>query len=197
MFDSKKFGMFIARLRKNADMTQSELAERLNLTRQAISKYECGDSFPDVSILITIADVFDVTLDELIYSGEPTSKEADILEGAAHGEDLSNRLGLDGINDFVNIAPFLKPSVLDNMATGLALHGINISSVISLAKYLNDDTVIQLLEKADYGELDYRLMIPYADYIYNQVEVAVLYGGLNRNVFYYWSDFCNIGNDFS
>ncbi len=46
MFDTRKFGAFLARLRKNADMTQSELADKLNLTRQAISKYERGDSFP-------------------------------------------------------------------------------------------------------------------------------------------------------
>ena len=48
MFDIKKFGAYTSKLRKKADMTQSELAERLNLTRQAISKYECGDSFPDI-----------------------------------------------------------------------------------------------------------------------------------------------------
>ena len=57
MFDTKKFGIFLARQRKNADLTQSELAEKLNLTRQAISKYELGDSFPDISILIQIAEI--------------------------------------------------------------------------------------------------------------------------------------------
>ena len=45
MFDTIKFGAFLAKLRKSADMTQSELGDRLNLTRQAISRYECGDSF--------------------------------------------------------------------------------------------------------------------------------------------------------
>ena len=44
MFDTKKFGGYLARLRKRADMTQSEVADRLNVTRQAISKYEIGGS---------------------------------------------------------------------------------------------------------------------------------------------------------
>jgi len=78
MFDTKKFGGYLSRLRKNADMTQIELADRLNLTRQAISRYEHGDSFPDISILVLISDIFDITLDELIGSGEPTHGESRI-----------------------------------------------------------------------------------------------------------------------
>ena len=56
MFNIEKFGLKIAQLRKRADMTQFELAERLNLTRQAISKYERGESFPDVTILVELAE---------------------------------------------------------------------------------------------------------------------------------------------
>ena len=50
MFDTQKFGRAIAALRKEADMTQNEVADRLNLSRQAVSRYECGESFPDISI---------------------------------------------------------------------------------------------------------------------------------------------------
>ena len=52
MFDTMKFGKALSTLRKQADMTQNEVADRLNLSRQAISKYERGESFPDISILI-------------------------------------------------------------------------------------------------------------------------------------------------
>jgi transcriptional regulator with XRE-family HTH domain len=212
MFDTKRFGAYISRLRKKADMTQSELAEQLNLTRQAISKYECGDSFPDILILITIANIFGITLDELIGSGNPTEKEASILEGAAGGQDLSGILNKESVHDIVNIAPLLKPSLLDKMATGLSKHGIDISSIVSLAEYMQDETVVKLLENATFdtlseelleklipfldgysntiifqkildGELDYRLirvMLPYAEYIYTQVEAAVLYGVLDK-----------------
>jgi transcriptional regulator with XRE-family HTH domain len=51
MFDTQKFGRAIAAFRKEADMTQNEVADRLNLSRQAVSRYECGESFPDISIL--------------------------------------------------------------------------------------------------------------------------------------------------
>jgi transcriptional regulator with XRE-family HTH domain len=72
MFDTRKFGAYISGLRKNADMTQSELSEKLNLTRQAISKYELGDSFPDISIIMKISELFGISLDTLINSGDPT-----------------------------------------------------------------------------------------------------------------------------
>ena len=79
MFDTKKFGIFLSSLRKKADMTQSEVAIKLNVTRQAVSHYECGDTFPDVSILVNIANLFNISLDELIRSGEPSTGEALIL----------------------------------------------------------------------------------------------------------------------
>ena len=60
MFDTMKFGKALSTLRKQADMTQNEVADRLNLSRQAISKYERGESFPDISILVMIAELFDL-----------------------------------------------------------------------------------------------------------------------------------------
>lgn len=76
MFDTAKFGSYIASLRKAADMTQSELGDRLGLTRQAISRYECGESFPDVTVLGKLAEIFGVTVDTLIGSGTPSRGEA-------------------------------------------------------------------------------------------------------------------------
>ncbi len=147
MFDTKKFGGYLSRLRKKADMTQMELADRLNLTRQAISRYEHGDSFPDVSILVLIADIFGITLDELIDSGEPTRGEFRILEGIAGGDDS---VKAENIEDIVGVAPYLKPSVLTKLSNGLSAQGIDISNIISLAEYLNDDSVISMLENAKF-----------------------------------------------
>ena len=76
MFDTMKFGKALSTLRKEADMTQNEVADRLNLSRQAISKYERGESFPDISVLVMIAELFNVTLDQLINYGEPTKGES-------------------------------------------------------------------------------------------------------------------------
>lgn len=155
MFDTKKFGGYLSRLRKNADMTQVELADRLNLTRQAISRYEHGDSFPDVSILLLIADVFNITLDELIGAGEPTHGESIILSQIAEGND---NVVADNVEDVINLAPFLKPSVLDKLSTGLLKQGIDISSIVTLAEYLNDDSVIGMLEHSNFETVNFELL---------------------------------------
>ncbi|MBQ8551835.1 MAG: helix-turn-helix transcriptional regulator [Clostridia bacterium] len=76
MFDTLRFGNALSALRKNADMTQSEVADKLNLTRQAVSKYERGESFPDISILLLISELFGVTLDKLVSFGGATEGEA-------------------------------------------------------------------------------------------------------------------------
>ena len=56
----------IAELRKEAQMTQFELAERLNYSDKAVSKWERGESVPDISVLKEIADMFSVTVDFLL-----------------------------------------------------------------------------------------------------------------------------------
>ena len=56
----------IAELRKNNNMTQLELAEKLNYSDKAVSKWERGESVPDVAVLKNIADIFLVTVDYLL-----------------------------------------------------------------------------------------------------------------------------------
>ena len=58
-------GSNIRRLRISCGMTQGELAQHLCVSIQAVSKWERGYSYPDMSLLLPIAKKFDVTLDEL------------------------------------------------------------------------------------------------------------------------------------
>ena len=62
----KTLGTKISEYRKLKQMTQEDLATKLNVTSQAVSKWENDLSIPDLPILIELADLFQVTLDELI-----------------------------------------------------------------------------------------------------------------------------------
>lgn len=75
--DRRKFGAFLSALRKEKGFTQKELAERLYISDKAVSKWETGVSFPDTALLIPIADLFGVTVTELLMC-ERTEKQKKI-----------------------------------------------------------------------------------------------------------------------
>lgn len=72
----------ITELRQEAKMTQIELAEKLNYSDKAVSKWERGESVPDIAVLAQIAEMFGVTLDYLIQAEheQPASQEASEAE---------------------------------------------------------------------------------------------------------------------
>lgn len=67
---NEEFGEKLKALREKESMSQSELAERLNVSRQAVYKWESNKGYPDIENLIQISDIFNVTIDELIRKDE-------------------------------------------------------------------------------------------------------------------------------
>lgn len=66
--DAEKFGSFLADLRKEQGMTQAELANKLQVTDKAVSRWERGIGFPDISTLEPLSDALHVTVLELLRS---------------------------------------------------------------------------------------------------------------------------------
>ena len=73
--DQIKIGKFIAECRKKNNLTQAQLAERLNITDRAISKWENGKSMPDTSIMIELCSELNINVNDLLC-GEKISKDA-------------------------------------------------------------------------------------------------------------------------
>lgn len=76
--DNEKFGKFFVELRKEKNLTQQELAEKFNVTNKAISKWERGMSFPDISMLKPLSEFFNVSILELLNGERNTTQETDI-----------------------------------------------------------------------------------------------------------------------
>ncbi|MBO5477245.1 MAG: helix-turn-helix transcriptional regulator [Clostridia bacterium] len=72
--DQIKIGKFISECRKNKKLTQSQLAEKLDITDRAISKWETGKSMPDPSLMLKLCKELDITVNELL-SGEKLNDE--------------------------------------------------------------------------------------------------------------------------
>lgn len=64
--DTHKIGAFIAQLRKEQGLTQQDLADKLGITNKAVSKWERGDGYPDVTLIPRLAEVLAVSADELL-----------------------------------------------------------------------------------------------------------------------------------
>lgn len=74
--DQKKFGSFLRELRKEKQLTQEQLAERFGVTSRSVSRWETDSNMPDLSILVELADFYDVDI-------------RDIIDGERKGEDMN------------------------------------------------------------------------------------------------------------
>ena len=75
MVDLVKIGKFIAELRKEKKLTQMELAEKLNITDRAVSKWECGKSLPDSSVMTELCEILGISVNELLTGEKVNSGE--------------------------------------------------------------------------------------------------------------------------
>ena len=96
--DQVKIGKFIAECRRNVNLTQMQLAEKLGITDRAISKWETGRSLPDSSIMLELCGILGITVNDLL-SGEVVtmdnySKELEnnLLEMVRQKEEADKRL---------------------------------------------------------------------------------------------------------
>ena len=94
--DNKKFGQFILQLRKEKGWTQLELAEKLNVTDKAVSKWERGVGFPDIKMIEPLADVFHVSVLEIMRS-ERVSEQSIPTENAT-----------EAINNVIDVVSFQR-----------------------------------------------------------------------------------------
>ena len=74
--DQVRIGAFIKELRKEKGLTQEQLAERLNVSGRTVSRWETGANMPDISLLVELAEFFDVSIPEII-DGERKSEKMD------------------------------------------------------------------------------------------------------------------------
>ena len=81
--DKEKTGQLIAELRKDKGLTQKQLADALNVTDKAVSKWERGLSFPDISMLEPIAEILDISIMEILTGARQDKNETMTREDAS------------------------------------------------------------------------------------------------------------------
>ncbi|MCC0633290.1 helix-turn-helix domain-containing protein [Clostridioides sp. ZZV15-6388] len=111
-------GENLKRLRKERNLSQEQLAEMLNVSRQAISKWESNKTYPDIENLILLRTLFNVTLDDLIVNENKTEVEDTIV---------ASKLPTDNITDYDKNEEENDPS--DNLIIAGFIIGISIGFV--------------------------------------------------------------------
>ena len=140
--DSKEVGARIAAQRKAKCLTQKQVADSLHITDKAISKWECGKNFPDLTVLETLASTLDTTPAYLLGLNEDNSAEA--LSAATEIYLEQRRLvfaGLTWVGRYLNDKTLYRPpSILITGMFGLfsCLTGSAIWTLRSTGKQLKN-----------------------------------------------------------
>lgn len=123
--NKQTFGMMISSLRKEKGMTQLELAEKMGVTDKAVSKWERDLSFPDINSIPKLAEVFEISVDELMQV-QTTSKEKKNKKKASEIVDIV----LKGVGIAMGIAVTVL-SILGEVEanTAFTMLGIGLASI--------------------------------------------------------------------
>lgn len=141
--DAAKCGAFIAKLRSERGMTQKELSEALNVSDKAISRWETGKGYPDVSSLMALSEFFAVSVNELL-SGKridieklPTTADENVLEVIRKNERINKKqkkqVAIYTLLLIIAISPvlfILGKSLFETFTTEIKVENI-LTSVIS------------------------------------------------------------------
>lgn len=141
MFNMEFIGRKIAELRKAKDMTQLELADKINISFQAVSNWERGISMPDISKLPELAEIFDVSVDELIGGESPLL--ASVIKGT---EGSYARESAVSQKEFKDIAPLIKPSQADEIFSNVN-PPFDLKDIDEILPFLSREVVDSLAEK--------------------------------------------------
>ena len=126
--EKKTIGCFIAALRKANGMTQKDLAEKLNVSDKTVSRWERDDGAPDLAVIPVIAEIFDVTCDELLRGERKSPTERAVAteedEPTSKAEKQRQRLLKFTLSQYKNHT---------YIAIGVSVIGIIVALVCNLA----------------------------------------------------------------
>ena len=115
----------IKKLRKDNNMTQEDLAEKLNVSRQTISKWETNVVIPDADNIVSICKLFNITTDELLdYKVESVQKKRQFI--------IDMGVLLFGIIGFIVFAILLMTNQIDETSSVIIINAYGIVAIIFL-----------------------------------------------------------------
>ena len=154
----KAIGQFIKTIRKSKNITQKELAEKLNISSQAVSRWENGDSLPDTLLLLDLSEKLGISVDLILRAGNPVCdlKQAEkfnvlgVPKGFEAMEDVKKYFGekslfyigmIQGVSNIMNFD--FEESLISNRK---ALYLEVIISAANMGYYIDKEEVEELFK---------------------------------------------------
>ena len=180
MLDARLIGSYISGLRKQADLTQVEMADRLDVSHQAVSKWERGESLPDIGTLLALAELFQTSVDTILNGGsgknfqgmEPLMK--DIVDHQPKEAAQLLKEGKVKVDHLIDIAPLTKTSTLREITENLSNPHFSLNQLISLAPFLDQDALETLLHRSDMGTMEINALTALAPFISSETLANLL-----------------------
>lgn len=101
--ENEKMGQLISELRKSNQMTQKDLAVKLNVSDKAVSKWERGLSCPDISLLLPLSDILGLTIEELLNGEKSNSEVVNMQTSVYNALEYGVKTAMDKIKMTQNI----------------------------------------------------------------------------------------------
>ena len=129
-------------IRAQANITQEQLAEQLDVSRQSVSKWESGASFPEMDTLLRICDLYDVNMDTLLRGSVEESRVSDTVRYDDHMNHFSLQIALSVFAIIAGVALMILLSALglsEMLAVALFMLILTISVVVMVAGGIQHD----------------------------------------------------------
>ncbi|HBB29092.1 MAG TPA: hypothetical protein DC000_07570 [Clostridiales bacterium] len=144
MFQTKNTGKKISQLRKEKNITQMELADLMGVSYQAVSNWERGNSMPDISKLPELAEILEVSIDDLLNDGKPLELVKNVINGTEDEFIVEEKISIDTVAE---VAPLLKPTQTEKIVDKVIKENeecINFEDIIQIAPFLSEEKVDML-----------------------------------------------------
>lgn len=153
--DKRKIGSVISENRKAKGFTQSELAEKLNISFQAVSNWECGNTLPDLSNILELSKLFGISIDALLCN-EPSDNGNEHVQG----DDTLSKYDIDAlellnattdsdtskIGNMVRLMPFVSKDTINKIIVELSRKNVPANKLAVLAPFADSSAVDKAIE---------------------------------------------------
>lgn len=144
--DNRIAGKRISQLRQARGMTQQQLAAMMNVSHQAVSKWESGLALPDIGTMLELTRFFGITVEELFEENVGTNECIENAENEENRPKSEKEEAYMNIQQLLQMAPFMSKNAVDEIAMKLE-SGVAAAQLAKLAPFISTETLSALIEK--------------------------------------------------